>query len=380
MKSQRTRKEARGKPVPVLRVDDESVKMALQAAEMVTWQWNVREGTIQYSDNVPEVTRGKDVAPYDTVENLFQAVHPGDRARLKEAVDRARTGKHPFECEYRVRFQDGRYHWVLGKGRPGQWLRGKPARLLGVSQDITARKRTEEMLKKRSQQLAELASRLILAEHEERMRLAALLHDDLQQHLVGARMQVHAMADTKGGASRRQFERLQKILGETLDMSRSITKDLAPPVVPQKHLDAALQWLARDMLRRHRLEVKVDVSPVCAAMDDARAILLFTAAKELLLNVVKHAGVGRARLYLRCDAAQVELEVADRGAGFDAGDTDAFQSDSGFGLLSIRERAELLGGRLAVKTAPGKGTRMVLSLPLVRSLETGERRAAGSRR
>ncbi len=362
-RKQKEKNRAARRPVPPLRVDDISVKMALKAAEMVTWQWDVETGIIHYSDNVPEVARGEDVADYDTVDNLLRNVHPEDRRNLAEAVGRTQSGKSDLECEYRVRMQDGRYHWILGKGKPVQWQRGRPVRVLGISQDITERKRTEEMLKKRSQQLAELAARLILTEHGERRRLADLLHDDLQQLLVGARMQLHAITEERGLAGHRQFRRLQHILGETLEMSRAITRDLAPPVVPQRHLDAALHWLARDMQRRHRLKVEVYAADICAAMDDARAVLLFTAARELLLNVVKHAGVSRAILGLRFPEKRMELEVVDRGMGFDASDADLVQSNTGFGLLSIRERAELLGGKLVISSAPRKGTRVVLSLP-----------------
>jgi signal transduction histidine kinase len=259
---------------------------------------------------------------------------------------------------------DGKYYWILGKGKTVVMEKGKPVRVLGISQDITARKHAEEELKRRSRQLAELASKLVMVEHRERRRLADLLHEELQQLVVGARIQVHTLLEATRGSNRRRLDVLQEALGEILDLSRSITKDLAPPVFPQKDLAVTFQWLVNNILQRQGLAVSLRMSRTFKSINEIRIVLLFTAARELLLNVVKHAGVKQAELCLRQRAGGIELEVRDKGTGFDLQTLKAVDADHGFGLFSIRERAELLGGTLAIDSAPGQGTRVVLSLPL----------------
>ena len=126
----------------------------------------------------------------------------------------------------------------------------------------------------------------------------------------------------------------------------------------------ALEWLARDVLHRHRLEVTVEVKRMPARMNEGARVLLYSAARELLMNVVKHAGTRKASLILRRVPGRVELEVTDRGRGMSATPATARPDHHPFGLFSIRERAELLGGTLTVCAAPVRGTRVVLALPL----------------
>jgi signal transduction histidine kinase len=353
------------RPVPpVLPVNETSVRMALEAAGMVTWEWNLETGLIRYSDNMPGLVRGERFQPFVTVASLLPTLHPEDRDRLARALERTKTEGCPFECEYRVRMLDGKYYWILGKGKTVVMEKGKPVRVLGISQDITARKHAEEELKRRSRQLAELASKLVMVEHRERRRLADLLHEDLQQLVVGARIQVHTLLEATRGANRRRLDVLQEALGEILDLSRSITKDLAPPVFPQKDLAVTFQWLVNNILQRQGLEVSVRMSRTFKSINEIRIVLLFTAARELLLNVVKHAGVKHAELFLWQRSGGIELEVRDDGKGFDLQNLKMTDADPGFGLFSIRERAELLGGKLTIASTPGQGTRVVLALPL----------------
>lgn len=130
-----------------LREGDARLRMALDAAGMVAWEWDLASDTIQYSDNLPAVARGEETVPYCSVNTLIQQVHPDDRGQLARAVERTHTEGCAFESEYRVRMLDGTYRWILGQGRSLVMIEGQPVKVLGISQDITARKQAESQLR-----------------------------------------------------------------------------------------------------------------------------------------------------------------------------------------------------------------------------------------
>jgi signal transduction histidine kinase len=134
-------------------------------------------------------------------------------------------------------------------------------------------------------------------------------------------------------------------------------------VLHEAGLFAALEWLSTHMRERHGLTVQVrGEGKVCPAAKDV-SILLYQSVRELLFNVVKHAGVKMAELHMECrDGQWLRIVVADQGAGFDA--AHPRRNGGGFGLFSIRERLELLGGRFEIDSAPGHGARMILTAPL----------------
>jgi signal transduction histidine kinase len=343
---------------------EQRLRMALDAAGMVTWEWDIRADTIRYSENVTTLAAGEGVNPYCSVSGLLETVHPEDRERLSQALDRTVKDGCVFECEYRVRMLDGEYHWILGKGKSVVMEGGRPVRVLGVSQDITARKKAEKELQARSRQLAELTAELTMAEHRERRRLADLLHENLQQLLVVARNQVQTLAPGKDEEKNGDVGRLRKTLEDALSAARGVTRTLVPPLSLQKDLPTALRWLADDMRDRYALSIEVRVPRSLPALPEAITVLLFTAARELLLNIAKHAETRQGRLQLRRRTGAVELTVMDSGRGVDLRTMRSSHADAGFGLFSIRERTELLGGSLRVESAPAQGMRVVLSLPV----------------
>jgi signal transduction histidine kinase len=345
--------------------DQTRLQMALEAADMVTWDWDVRTGLLYFCENLPTKLAGDNDRPYRTIIELLENIHPEDRDRVARAMDLTENDGTPVECECRTRLLDGNYHWVLVKGVSVIMQGGIPVRVLGVTQEITARKQIEEDLHRRSRQLAELAAELIMVEYHERRRLADLVREHLQQLLVAARIQVHTMTTTAKGPERQQLESLRHTLEATLEVTRSITKDLAPPAHPHEDCSMAFAWLAQEMHKRYQLAVDVKIGSDFSEPDEVRTVLLFTAARELLQNVVMHAGTRKARLRLQRLRHGIELEVKDRGKGFDPQLLRNSKERQGFGLFSIRERTELLGGKLSVVSAAGRGTRVVLSLPIV---------------
>ncbi len=121
--------------------------MALKAGDMVVWEWNIPGHSIRYSDNIGDIVHGSAVEPYCSLDELMRKIHPEDREKLGQALDQTIKQGIPFECEYRVHMLDSTYRWILGKGMRVVVEGGKAVRVLGLSMDITERKRAEEAIR-----------------------------------------------------------------------------------------------------------------------------------------------------------------------------------------------------------------------------------------
>ena len=119
------------------RVQQNRLKMAQEAAGMISWEWDVTTGSVQYFQDLSVIVRGEKIEPYCSVNTLLQEIHPEDRERLAKVLDETAKSGHPWECEYRVHILDGTYRWILGRGKTAVVEDGKPVRMLGVSTDIT---------------------------------------------------------------------------------------------------------------------------------------------------------------------------------------------------------------------------------------------------
>jgi PAS domain S-box-containing protein len=236
--------------------------------------------------------------------------------------------------------------------------------------DISAHKKVAALEEKirvdRTEQLSRLALQLTLAEERERRRIADILHDDLQQLLVAAKMNLENLAAHMHTVKRQDIQQVHELVMEMIRKSRILTAELAPPLLNHDCLVPALEWLADFVRQTHGLSVELQLDPDVAIFREDFKMLLFRCVRELLLNAVKHAGVSSVRISMsRDDQNNVRIAVTDQGAGFDPGRLGENKNQKvGFGLLSIRERLAVLGGCLEVDSAPGKGTTCTLVAPL----------------
>ena len=206
-----------------------------------------------------------------------------------------------------------------------------------------------------------LAGELTMAEQRERKRLAQLLHDGLQQNLAAAKLQVGAIAGNNGQDCANAIAQVEQMLGDAIQMSRSLSAELSPPILYDRGLSPAIEWLARIMKERHDFSVACVIPDEVELPEDVN-VLLFHSVRELLFNSVKHSGVSQAEVKMQAEDGNLRITVSDSGSGFDPkciSQTGA----GGFGLFSIRERLALLGGVMEVDSAQGRGSRFTLTIP-----------------
>jgi PAS domain S-box-containing protein len=245
-----------------------------------------------------------------------------------------------------------------------KWTEHK-LRELNATLEQRIRARTAE-LERGATQLRALVAELALTEERERQRLAGVLHDGLQQLLVAAKLGSVALREQVAADEHKaQAARVIDLLGQSIDASRSLTLELCPPILSDAGLAPALTWLAKWMREKHGLAVAVTAPEPAVAVPDDVSHMLFQAVRELLFNVVKHAGVKNARVTMTLDGGRnLTVAVADDGQGFDAAAHAAGNAAGSFGLFSIRERFALLDGRMEIDSAPGRGTCVTLTAPL----------------
>ncbi len=247
--------------------------------------------------------------------------------------------------------------------------------ILEMDLDITERRRAERELRQanedlatRAAQLRALAGELTLTEQRERRRMAKMLHDHLQQLLVGAKFRVTILGRAGDDVVREGAREVESLLDECITASRSLTAELSPPILHDAGLNAGLEWLARWMADKHGLFVELSMEDLSAPMADDVKLLLFESVKELLFNVVKHSHSRSAAVNMRYVDGQIQIVVSDQGVGFDPKATPpAGKKGGGFGLFSIRERLDFIGGRIEIQSAPGRGSRFVLLAPAAKS-------------
>ena len=220
--------------------------------------------------------------------------------------------------------------------------------------------RTAE-LEYRARQLQKLTLELSQAEERERRRIAVILHEDLQQQIAGARFHLNLVRNgARADRQRADVEHVDEMLKEAIERSRSLSHDLSPAVLHLNDLAEVLQWLVNQVQAQHGLVVDVRIARDMTLQSEAMTMFLFRTAQEMLFNVVKHAEVKEAALRVRRIGRHVCLGVSDQGRGFDP---QELKETSGFGLLSIRERVELLGGRMSIRSAKGQGSRFRVVVP-----------------
>jgi two-component system NarL family sensor kinase len=207
---------------------------------------------------------------------------------------------------------------------------------------------------------------VIEAQEIERRRLAGDIHDGISQRLVTLAYRLDAATRADGPhAVAEQLEKAQELVELTLQEARAAIGGLRPPVLDDLGLAGGLASLARSI---PGVDMEVDLDDT--RLPDHIEIALYRIAQECLQNVVKHSNANRARLSFAVDDDTARLEIVDDGDGFDTFEHPLGSDEmGGYGLLSMAERAEIVGGRLNIRSRPGSGTAVTATIPLPSVME-----------
>ena len=237
---------------------------------------------------------------------------------------------------------------------------------VGILRDITDRKIAEKQLLDQQNMLRELAMELSLSEERERRLIAAELHDRVGQTLAAAKIKLGVLRQTEGNAKfANELGHIHEIINQTIQATRSLTFELVSPVLHELGLEAALESLVNNAATTHGLRCRFEDDGQSKPLNEATRVTLYKAVRELLINIVKHAGAESFSVSVGRDRQSIRIQVEDDGVGFDMPEEGFHMSKKGgFGLFNIGDRLSYLSGTFEFESQPGHGTRVTLIAPL----------------
>ena len=222
-------------------------------------------------------------------------------------------------------------------------------RKLQIDSDTVARQRAE---------LRAMTRRIITLQEDERTALSRELHDDIGQAITAIKLCAQALDDEDDSRRAATVAEISAISDQTVIKLRNLSLLLRPPQLDALGLEAALRWQAGALFRSDRPELVLSLQPLPQRPTPAVELACFRIAQEALTNALRHADAQRVSVTLSTTDDRIELQIEDDGSGFDAGRTH------GLGLVTMRERAQQLGGRFEVEAGADGGTRVRARLPM----------------
>ncbi|MFH1605131.1 MAG: PAS domain-containing protein [Pseudomonadota bacterium] len=386
-----------------LRQSERRFRLIAESIDEVVWSADTAIETNLYISPAYERVWGRSRASLQANPRSFiDAIYPEDRERVLANLEVVKMGV-PFDHEYRIVLPDGSVRWIWDRGFPVRNETGQVVRYVGAAQDITERKhaednirnlnedlerrvreRTEELhvaiealrteVQERrlaetsalslSQRVQTMARRLGEAQEAERRRLAAELHDGVCSNLaaIGLNLALLQMqlphSDT--ASMQRRLSALVTLIDEAKANAKDISLDLRPLLLDNSDLRSALEEYGRKFESSTGIAVELRGADSGRRLPAEDKIALFRITQEALTNCAKHARANAVAIELNTDADHLVLSIADNGIGIALTNDDA--DTKRLGLLSMQERAEAIGARWQIESAPGKGTRVIVSV------------------
>ncbi|MDH5561233.1 MAG: PAS domain-containing protein [Deltaproteobacteria bacterium] len=289
-------------------------------------------------------------------------IFPEDIERVLKSTRSLFEKETQLEMRYRIITNDGQIKWLQDIKR-SVFKNGKPVMISGVLLDISEKMKMDEELIIDQVQLRSLATDIHLVEEKERRKLASELHDSIGQILTFTKLKLDQLSIlTKSASMLKTIKEVKDLVKDMIQRTRMITFELSPPVLHEIGLEAALISLASQLNGMHKMKIKIVSDKLPRELGHQTSLLLFRTANELLTNVLKHSRTKDATIYLENDKNTFQLTVQDDGVGFDVDATFKGIGDC-FGLFNIKERLSFIGGDFKIISNPGKGTKVVLTVP-----------------
>jgi len=235
-----------------------------------------------------------------------------------------------------------------------------------LQKDIAKRKKTEEKSRLYQEMFRSLNVRMALLEEQEKKRISEELHDNISQNLALSKIKIAAIKESKLSSDiAGDLDKIQKLIEEAIQFTKSLTFELSLPILHKLGIEAALDWLTNNIQEKHGLEVEFVSNGKLKNLNSQTTILLYKTVRELLINIVKHSQASKARVVLVKDNSNIRITVEDNGIGFDIkklyGDSGKIET---FGLFNINERINHIGGIIKIESEPKQGTLIDLIVPI----------------
>ncbi|HXB09935.1 MAG TPA: response regulator [Puia sp.] len=348
-----------------LRVSNERFNTVVKATNDAIWDWDISTNKVFMVGDTYKQLFGYDIVDAYPPEDLWESIiHPEDRTRVVSKLSAViREGVlSKWEDEYRLRKSNGEYAFVHDRGYIIYSPEQRPMRMIGAIQDITSRKKAEEIVMRdltlqqrlKQQQITEV---VLGAQERERFELGQELHDNINQILATSKLYLDVAIEEREP----RIELLVKSrnnISMAIEEIRRLSKELITPSLNDLGLVQSIQELIRSIQMVKKMKIRLAISGVEeAALQPEQKINVYRIIQEQLNNILKHAQASSVMIELNKEEEQIRLLVADDGRGF-----DPRMRRDGVGISNIISRAELYNGRVEIDSAPGKGCRLEVIL------------------
>jgi PAS domain S-box-containing protein len=331
---------------------------AVEAGKSVGWDWDVKTGRDRWFGDLQTMFGIQSDTYCGDVSEFRRRIYPEDRELVWKAVAEARQNRKPYIAEFRIVRNDGTVHWITARGQFYYAANGDAERMLGMAVDITDRKLAEESL-------ATMGRRLIEAHEEERTWIARELHDDVNQRIALVAIELERWSQHLPESAVDLHDHIHHARQRLSDISKDIqalSHRLHSSKLEYLGIVAAANSYCKELSEQHKVRVEFSHSDIPRTLPMEISVCLFRVLQEALQNAVKHSGAQHFSVDLRGTTEEIRLTVSDAGVGFD------WQSairGRGLGLVSMRERLQLVKGDFSAKSEPGRGTTICACVPFV---------------
>lgn len=351
----------RKKADQALRHNESILTKAQQIAKVGSWEYDYKSDQMKCSDETFRIFGYKPGEVEPTLNLFYGMVHRDDFPILMDRIDDVRKFYVPLNIDLRILYPNGEQRFIHEQGEMTFDSDGAPAKWIGTVHDITQRKRIEEELQKSLERLHQLSKHVEQARENERLNIARELHDDLGQALTAVKIDLEIIKqNTSDSIAKEKLQDVKVLVGDTIRTVQRITSQLRPEIIDDLGLEAAVNWYTQEFSLRYGIEVFLDIeSGISISNDDA--LPLFRIMQESLTNIARHANATHIEIILRKQGDFIHFEVSDNGVGI----TEAkIKSKKSFGIMSMKERADSLGGTFNISRRVKFGSKIEISFPI----------------
>jgi PAS domain S-box-containing protein len=353
-----------------LRILNELYRYVTEVTNDCLWEWDIQNRQVFWIDGGHKRVFGYPIENALIPQSFWEVLmHPDDRVRIFTRLNKIieEGSVNVWEDEYRFKSSTGKYAYVHDRGHI-IYEEGKAARMIGATQDITARKSAEtklleietKLLNERLTWQEQITGAVLMAQETERSDIGMELHDNLNQVLGAAKLYVE-LAKTDKANRAMCLERSSDYLVTVMDEIRKISKTLTTPGMRLMNLHENIKILLDDMRILHEVQFEyhewdIDID----RMDEKLQLNIFRIVQEQINNIIKHSKATNAIIQLIRIDNEINLLISDNGIGY-----MPVNNKKGIGIINIKNRAELYRGNVLIVSKPGEGFQLKIVLPFV---------------
>lgn len=346
-----------------LRDSESSLTKAQEIAHVGSWEYDYNSDKMKCSDETLRIFGFEPGSVEPSLDLFYSMINPEDYFLLKEDINKVFDLHIPLSIDLRIVHNNGEERFIHEQAEMTFNAIGIPVKMAGTVHDITHRKLIERELQKSLEQLHQLSKHIEKARENERLTIARDLHDDLGQALTAVKIDLEIIKQQASETIiKEKIQDVKLLVGDTIRTVQRITSQLRPEIIDDLGLEAAIDWYTKEFSKRYGIKIFLDIdNEIPISNEDS--LPLFRIVQESLTNIARHAQATHVEILLNKQGDSIELVIADNGVGIT---DEQISSKKAFGIMSMKERADALGGKFAISRGDKFGSKILINFPITK--------------